>query len=76
MNPRLGEVTQRVLVVCSTDDRLIPSKDEAARLARRLPRCSTTLLEGGAHAVLMESNVDLMKVRLRPQQLRQRRAGG
>ena len=62
MNPRLGEVTQRVLVVCGTDDRLIPSKDEAGRLARRLPRCSTTMVEGGSHAMLMESQVDLMQV--------------
>jgi pimeloyl-ACP methyl ester carboxylesterase len=63
VNPRLGEVTQRVLVVCGTDDRLIPSKDEAGRLARRLPRCSTTMVEGGSHAMLMESQVDLMQVR-------------
>eukprot|EP00238_Polyblepharides_amylifera_P004376 CAMPEP_0196575412 /NCGR_PEP_ID=MMETSP1081-20130531/4895_1 /TAXON_ID=36882 /ORGANISM="Pyramimonas amylifera, Strain CCMP720" /LENGTH=659 /DNA_ID=CAMNT_0041893709 /DNA_START=209 /DNA_END=2188 /DNA_ORIENTATION=- len=59
---KLGSILQRVLVVCGENDRLIPSAEEAARLARFLPRCTTKILPGKGHAMLMDDDVDIMKI--------------
>jgi pimeloyl-ACP methyl ester carboxylesterase len=54
----------RALVIVSDADALIPSADEGARLARRMPRgaCAVETLEGASHAALQESGVDLMEI--------------
>eukprot|EP00232_Nephroselmis_pyriformis_P021879 CAMPEP_0182856028 /NCGR_PEP_ID=MMETSP0034_2-20130328/2193_1 /TAXON_ID=156128 /ORGANISM="Nephroselmis pyriformis, Strain CCMP717" /LENGTH=728 /DNA_ID=CAMNT_0024987063 /DNA_START=30 /DNA_END=2216 /DNA_ORIENTATION=- len=62
INGKLKDVTQRVLVVAGTGDWLIPSEDEASRLRRTLPRCSSVLLEGRSHAMLMEESLDIGQV--------------
>jgi len=56
--------TLRALVIVSDADALIPSADEGARLARRMPRgaCAVETLEGASHAALQESGVDLMEI--------------
>lgn len=43
---------QRVLVIASTLDLLIPSQSEAEELPKLLPHCRTRLLQNRSHAVL------------------------
>lgn len=56
----LGDVAQRVLVLTSDADLLIPSADEGTRLQRLLPRADANTLQGHGHALLQEAGVDLM----------------
>ena len=58
----LPEVEQRVLVVTSEDDWLLPSRDEGPRLKRRLRTCHVEQLEGRSHALLQEDGVDLVQI--------------
>lgn len=46
------QVYQRVLVVASTLDLLIPSQSEAEELPKLLPHCRTALLQNRSHAAL------------------------
>lgn len=62
IEPRLPEVQQRVLLVAGENDLLIPSAEEAKRLARKLPRCNTRVLPGRSHALLQEAGVDLVSI--------------
>lgn len=41
------------MVLAAADDRLLPSADEAARLAKALPRAFARVLPGASHAVLV-----------------------
>lgn len=41
---------------------MIPSAEEADRLAKDMPRCRKVVLEGRSHAVLQEAGVDLVKI--------------
>ena len=41
------------MVLAAADDRLLPSADEAARLAKTLPRAFARVLPGASHAVLV-----------------------
>jgi pimeloyl-ACP methyl ester carboxylesterase len=59
---RLAAVQQRTLVVAGERDALIPSAEEAARLAKAMPRCRARVLEGRSHAVLQEAGVDLTQI--------------
>lgn len=47
------QVPQRTMVLAAADDRLLPSADEAARLAKALPRAFARVLPGASHAVLV-----------------------
>lgn len=60
-----------VQLVASTDDRVLPSVEEARRLSRKLPNARVTRLEASGHVPLMEARVDLAKI-LRDEQLLQR----
>ncbi len=46
-------------VFASTDDRVLPSRDEGRRLARRLPNAKLTLLRDSGHVPLLEARVDI-----------------
>ncbi|CAD7699010.1 unnamed protein product, partial [Ostreobium quekettii] len=58
----LSKVQQRVLLVAGEGDWLLPSRSEAQRLQRLLPRCYTRVLPGRSHAVLQEAGVDLVEI--------------
>lgn len=59
---RLSAVKQRALVIAGERDLLIPSADEAERLAKALPRARKVVLPGRSHAVLQEAGVDLVQI--------------
>ena len=58
----LPDVEQRVLVLYSENDLLLPSREEGERLKERLLRCETRMLEGSGHAALQEGGMDLLAV--------------
>ena len=55
----LESIAARTLVVASSADALIPSRDEGVRLRGRLPSCVVEVLEGASHAALQEEGMDL-----------------
>ena len=44
VNERWSQIQQRVLVLASDQDWLIPSKEEGRRLKQKLPRCRLKVL--------------------------------
>ncbi|KAF6251663.1 alpha/beta-hydrolase [Scenedesmus sp. NREL 46B-D3] len=62
ITPRLKDIQQRVLVLAGEQDLLIPSKDEAQRLGKALPRARTKVLANRSHALLQEAGVDLFQL--------------
>eukprot|EP00198_Chlamydomonas_reinhardtii_P007578 XP_001696915.1 predicted protein [Chlamydomonas reinhardtii] len=62
VNPTLGKVKPRTLLLVGSNDLVIPSAAEAPRLERALPRCTSRTLQGGSHALLQESEVDLLRI--------------
>jgi pimeloyl-ACP methyl ester carboxylesterase len=62
LTPRLKDIQQRVLVLAGDQDLLIPSKDEAQRLGKVLPRARTRVLPNRSHALLQEAGVDLYQL--------------
>jgi hypothetical protein len=54
VNPRLSELKLPVLIVAGEDDRLMPSKQEAVRLSKILPRSEKLVVKGRGHFVLDE----------------------
>jgi pimeloyl-ACP methyl ester carboxylesterase len=62
LTPRLKDIQQRVLVLAGEQDLLIPSKDEAQRLGKALPRARTRVLPNRSHALLQEAGVDLYQL--------------
>lgn len=56
------QVQQRVLLLASEGDWLLPSGDEAKRLESLLPRCYSKQLQGRSHALLQEAGIDLAKI--------------
>ena len=59
---RLSSLTQPVLVVAGTADRLLASEQEAARLSRQIPLCDVHLVQGAGHAGTLDERVDLPAV--------------
>ncbi|KAD6453628.1 hypothetical protein E3N88_08333 [Mikania micrantha] len=59
-NSRLHVVTCQVLVLASGKDNILPSKDEARRLYRRLKHCDVRVFEENGHTVLLESGVNVL----------------
>ncbi|KAI2497497.1 hypothetical protein MHU86_16999 [Fragilaria crotonensis] len=55
---RLSSLDVPTLVVAGEDDNFLPSKREAQRLTKVLPRCKTLLVKGAGHFVL-DSRVNL-----------------
>ena len=60
--PKIGQVSQRVLIVVGEADALIPSLEEGRRLQRLLPRSHLRIEAGRSHALLQEGGVDLVKM--------------
>ena len=58
----LSQLTLPVEVISSTDDRVLPSTDEARRLARALPNAQITRLRASGHVPLLEARVRLAKI--------------
>ncbi|OUL18270.1 alpha/beta hydrolase [Nostoc sp. RF31YmG] len=59
---KLAQNTQPVLIVASKCDRLLPSVDEAQRLARIFPSHQIKILPNSGHACLLEDNVNLYEI--------------
>lgn len=62
VEPLLKEVKQRVLLLASERDFLIPSESEAKRLANIVPRCRSKILRGRSHSLLQEAGVNLVDI--------------
>ena len=56
---KLARLTLPVHLLCSTEDRLLPSADEGRRLARDLPNARLRLLRGAGHAACLDERVRL-----------------
>lgn len=62
LTPRLKDIQQRVLVLAGDQDLLIPSREEAVRLGKALPRARSRILPNRSHALLQEAGVDLVQL--------------
>lgn len=51
-----------VLTICGTVDRLLPSYQEAKRLARELPICDLRYVEGAGHGGTLDQRVNLLEI--------------
>ncbi|KAM1144750.1 hypothetical protein FF1_033516 [Malus domestica] len=61
-NSRLHAVKAEVLVLASGKDNMVPSQDEAERLARSLQNCTVRHCNDNGHTLLLEDGVNLMSV--------------
>jgi pimeloyl-ACP methyl ester carboxylesterase len=59
---KLQKITQPVLVIGSKNDHLLPSVNEAYRLAKVFPNTQVFTLPHSGHACLVEQNVDLVTI--------------
>lgn len=59
---KLQKITQPVLLIGSQEDHLLPSVDEAHRLARIFPNAQVIILPHSGHACLVESDVSLIRI--------------
>ena len=59
---KLRQITQPVLLVGSQQDMILPSVDEARRLARIFPQVSVVTLPHSGHACLVEKDIDLYQI--------------
>jgi pimeloyl-ACP methyl ester carboxylesterase len=59
---QLSQVTQPFLLIASQDDKLLPSQDEAQRLARIFPHAQVVTLPYSGHACLVEEDTNLLKI--------------
>nr|XP_043621836.1 acyltransferase-like protein At1g54570, chloroplastic [Erigeron canadensis] len=61
-NSYLHAITAEILVLASNRDKLLPSKDEAQKLAKSLQNCRICILKGNHHQPLLESDYKLMTI--------------
>lgn len=59
---RLQKISQPVSIIASASDRLLPSVEEAQRLANIFPDTRTTILPNSGHACLLETDVKLDRI--------------
>ncbi len=59
---KLQKITQPVLLIGSQEDHLLPSVNEAHRLARIFPNAEVVILPHSGHACLIESDVLLIRI--------------
>jgi pimeloyl-ACP methyl ester carboxylesterase len=59
---KLRRLTQPVLVIAGANDRLLPSLDEARRLANILPNSKMVVLPDSGHACLLETDTNLYEI--------------
>ncbi|KAK9908919.1 hypothetical protein WJX75_004666 [Coccomyxa subellipsoidea] len=62
LEPKLKEVSQRVLLVVGSGDLLLPSGEEGSRLEKLLPRCRLRVMQGRSHALLQEAGINLVSI--------------
>ena len=68
MKDRLGEVPVPVVVAAGTQDRVLPSVSEAARLRAALPDCTSLRLQGSGH-ISLDSRFNMTDVLTRSPKL-------
>ncbi|XP_051209781.1 phytyl ester synthase 1, chloroplastic-like [Lolium perenne] len=61
-NCRVQSVTAEVLLLASGADRLLPSKSEADRLQKKLPKCKVFFFENHGHSLLLEHGVHVSSI--------------
>lgn len=61
-NCRVQSVTSEVLLLASGADRLLPSKSEADRLQKKLPKCKVFFFEHHGHSLLLEHSVHVSSI--------------
>ncbi|KAG9457589.1 hypothetical protein H6P81_002097 [Aristolochia fimbriata] len=61
-NSRLHAVKADVLVLASGEDKMLPSKDEAERLWRTLPKCTVRYFKDNGHSILLEGGIHLLTI--------------
>jgi len=59
---KLQNITQPVLLIGSQQDHLLPSVEEADRLAKVFPNAQVFTLPNSGHACLVESDIDLIRI--------------
>ncbi|MUG91417.1 alpha/beta fold hydrolase [Scytonema sp. UIC 10036] len=59
---KLSQIVQPVLLIASKNDHLLPSEDEAKRLAKIFYNSRLVILPNGGHACLVEEDIHLIKV--------------
>ncbi|KAJ8529431.1 hypothetical protein K7X08_036266 [Anisodus acutangulus] len=61
-NSRLHAVKAEVLVVASGKDNMLPSGDEAQRLANSLRNCLVRYFKDNGHTILLEDGINLLSI--------------
>ncbi|KAL8226689.1 hypothetical protein R6Q57_016521 [Mikania cordata] len=61
-NSHLQDVTAEVLVLASSKDQLLPSKDEAQKLNNSLQNCRICILKSNDHKLLLKSDNNLLTI--------------
>ncbi len=59
---KLNRLTHPVLVIAGAEDKLLPSVQEAQRLARILPKGKISVLPNSGHTCLLEKGINLYKI--------------
>ncbi|CAA0824610.1 Esterase/lipase/thioesterase family protein [Striga hermonthica] len=61
-NSRLHAVKAQTLILASGEDQLLPSKEEAERLRRVLPKCEIRVFDDKGHSLFLEDGVNLASI--------------
>ncbi|KAK7258760.1 hypothetical protein RIF29_24345 [Crotalaria pallida] len=61
-NSRVHAVKAEVLVLASCKDKILPSENEAQRLARSLENCKVRNFKDNGHTFLLEDGIDLLTI--------------
>ncbi|EPS71771.1 hypothetical protein M569_02985, partial [Genlisea aurea] len=59
-NSRLHAVKAQALILASGKDQLLPSREEAERLHKLLPKCEVRVFEDADHALFLNEDIDLV----------------
>lgn len=59
---KLSQITQSILLIASGDDRLLPSRAEAQRLAKIFSNTQMKILPHNGHACLVETDVNFYEI--------------
>ncbi|KAG8385010.1 hypothetical protein BUALT_Bualt04G0177700 [Buddleja alternifolia] len=61
-NSRLHAVKAQTLILASGEDQLLPSKEEAERLRKVLPKCEIRTFDDSGHALFLENGINLVSI--------------
>lgn len=59
VRPRLHEIRAPTLLIAAEEDRLVPSVEQARRMAARIPDATLVLLAGHGHECVISPEIDL-----------------